>query len=96
MTDVLLDGKVNAVVMSTGTGGTLAGVSMFLKEKNSKIRTVLADPPVRQSVRSLPRCAAFNRREVSCTITSELANWTEQKVHRLLKVRAFGGAVNSL
>jgi cysteine synthase A len=40
-----LDGKVNAVVMSTGTGGTLAGVSMFLKEKNSKIRTVLADPP---------------------------------------------------
>jgi cysteine synthase A len=43
----LLDGKVNAVVMSTGTGGTLAGISMFLKEKNSKIRTVLADPPVR-------------------------------------------------
>ncbi len=41
-----LDGKVNAVVMSTGTGGTLAGISMFLKEKNSKIRTVLADPPV--------------------------------------------------
>jgi cysteine synthase A len=32
--------------MSTGTGGTLAGVSMYLKEKNSKIRTVLADPPV--------------------------------------------------
>lgn len=41
-----LDGKVNAVVMSTGTGGTLAGVSMYLKEKNKNIRTVLADPPV--------------------------------------------------
>jgi cysteine synthase A len=34
--------------MSTGTGGTLAGISMYLKEKNSKIRTVLADPPVRK------------------------------------------------
>ncbi|CAF1118425.1 unnamed protein product [Rotaria sp. Silwood1] len=39
------NGKVNAFVMSTGTGGTLAGTSMYLKEKNSKIRTVLADPP---------------------------------------------------
>ncbi|CAM4796225.1 unnamed protein product [Rotaria magnacalcarata] len=39
------NGKVNAVVMSTGTGGTLAGISMYLKEKNNKIRTVLADPP---------------------------------------------------
>jgi cysteine synthase A len=43
---LFLDGKVNAVVMSTGTGGTLAGISMYLKEKNSQIRTVLADPPV--------------------------------------------------
>jgi len=29
---------------STGTGGTLAGVSMYLKEKNPAIKTVLADP----------------------------------------------------
>ena len=94
MTDVLLDGKVNAVVMSTGTGGTLAGVSMFLKEKNSKIRTVLADPPVRPSVRSLCRRAAFIRREVSCTITFELANWIERKVHRSPKVSAFCSAEN--
>lgn len=48
-------GKVNAVVMSTGTGGTLAGVSMFLKEKNPKIRTVLADPPVRCRIFVRPR-----------------------------------------
>jgi cysteine synthase len=44
-----LDGKVNALIMSTGTAGTLAGASMFLKEKNPKIRTVLADPPVSPS-----------------------------------------------
>lgn len=38
------DGKVDAWVTSTGTGGTLAGVAMYLKEKNSAIKNVLADP----------------------------------------------------
>jgi cysteine synthase len=45
--------------MSTGTGGTLAGVSMFLKEKNSRIRTVLADPPVDERVRRCPMRTRF-------------------------------------
>jgi cysteine synthase len=38
------DGKVDAWVAATGTGGTFAGVAMFLKSKNSAIKTVLADP----------------------------------------------------
>ncbi|MBW4546635.1 MAG: cysteine synthase A [Symplocastrum torsivum CPER-KK1] len=38
------EGKVDAWVTATGTGGTLAGVSLFLKEKNSNIKTVVADP----------------------------------------------------
>jgi cysteine synthase A len=38
-------GKVDAFVASSGTGGTLAGTSEFLKSKRSSIRTVLADPP---------------------------------------------------
>jgi cysteine synthase A len=38
------DGKIDAWVAATGTGGTYAGVSLFLKEKNSNIRCVLADP----------------------------------------------------
>lgn len=38
------DGKVDAWITSTGTGGTLAGVAMYLKEKNPAIKTVLADP----------------------------------------------------
>ncbi len=38
------DGKVDAWVTSTGTGGTLAGVAMYLKEKNPAIKTILADP----------------------------------------------------
>lgn len=38
------EGKVNAVVFGTGTGGTLAGTSMYLKEKNKQIQAVCADP----------------------------------------------------
>ncbi|MEW5860597.1 MAG: cysteine synthase A [Cyanobacteriota bacterium] len=38
------DGKVDAWVTATGTGGTLAGVAMYLKEKNPAVKTVLADP----------------------------------------------------
>jgi cysteine synthase A len=39
------DGKVDAFVAASGTGGTLAGTSEYLKSRNAKIRTVLADPP---------------------------------------------------
>lgn len=38
------DGKVDAWVAATGTGGTYAGVSLYLKEKNPAIQCVLADP----------------------------------------------------
>jgi cysteine synthase A len=37
-------GRIDAFVASVGTGGTLAGVSMALKERNARVRTVLADP----------------------------------------------------
>jgi cysteine synthase len=38
------DGKVDGWVTATGTGGTYAGVAMFLKEKNPAIHCVVADP----------------------------------------------------
>jgi cysteine synthase A len=38
------DGKVDAWVASTGTGGTYAGVALYLKEKNPQIKCVVADP----------------------------------------------------
>ncbi len=38
------DGKIDTWVASTGTGGTFAGVSLFLKEKNPNIKCVVADP----------------------------------------------------
>jgi cysteine synthase A len=37
-------GRVDAFVCATGTGGTLAGVARYLKERNPRVRIVLADP----------------------------------------------------
>ena len=37
-------GKVDGFTCAIGTGGTLAGVSRFLKEKNSSVRIAAADP----------------------------------------------------
>ncbi|MES1196521.1 MAG: pyridoxal-phosphate dependent enzyme, partial [Steroidobacter sp.] len=37
-------GKINAFVCATGTGGTLGGVARYLKQKNSSVKTFLADP----------------------------------------------------
>lgn len=39
-------GSVNGFICATGTGGTLAGVGRFLKEKSDgKVQIWLADPP---------------------------------------------------
>jgi len=38
------EGRVDAWVAATGTGGTYAGVALYLKEQNPGIRCVLADP----------------------------------------------------
>ena len=38
------EGKIDGFVCSSGTGGTIAGVSNFLKEKNNSIKIYLSDP----------------------------------------------------
>jgi cysteine synthase len=38
------DGKVDGFVCAVGSGGTLAGVSLALKERNKNIKIALADP----------------------------------------------------
>jgi len=38
------EGKVDGFVCSSGTGGTIGGVSSFLKEKNKEIQIFLSDP----------------------------------------------------
>jgi cysteine synthase A len=40
-----LDGKVDGFVSAVGTGGTLAGVAMALKERSKDVKIALADPP---------------------------------------------------
>ena len=37
-------GRIDAFVCATGTGGTLAGVARYLKERRPEVRVVLADP----------------------------------------------------
>ncbi len=37
-------GKLDAFVAATGTGGTLGGISRYLKRENSKVQVFLADP----------------------------------------------------
>ncbi len=39
-----LNGQIDAFISSVGTGGTIAGVSRYLKEKNPSIHVRLADP----------------------------------------------------
>jgi cysteine synthase A len=38
------DGKVDGFVCAVGTGGTLAGVSLGLKERNKNVKIAIADP----------------------------------------------------
>lgn len=38
-------GRIDAFVAASGTGGTIAGVSEFLKTRSNAVRTVLVDPP---------------------------------------------------
>ncbi|MBN3884677.1 MAG: cysteine synthase A [Nostoc sp.] len=38
------DGKIDAWTAATGTGGTYAGVALYLKEQNPAVKCVVADP----------------------------------------------------
>lgn len=39
-----MDGKIDVVVVAAGSGGTAAGVSKFMKEKNHNIKIIMPDP----------------------------------------------------
>ncbi len=39
-----LDGRVDAIVVGVGSGGTLTGCARYLREKNPNVRIILADP----------------------------------------------------
>ncbi|HEX2925146.1 MAG TPA: cysteine synthase family protein [Ruminiclostridium sp.] len=39
-----LDGKIDYVVAGAGSGGTISGVLRYIKERNPKVKGILADP----------------------------------------------------
>ncbi|MCM2349145.1 MAG: cysteine synthase A [Bacteriovoracaceae bacterium] len=39
-----MDGRIDAVIVAAGSGGTAAGVSKYMKEKNHNIKVVMPDP----------------------------------------------------
>lgn len=41
---IQMNGKVDAVVVAAGSGGTAAGVSKYFKEKNPKTKVIVPDP----------------------------------------------------
>ncbi|XP_009602975.1 cysteine synthase 2 [Nicotiana tabacum] len=56
-------GKLDAFIAAAGTGGTIAGVSQFLKEKNSNVRCFLIDPPGSGLFNKVTRGVMYTREE---------------------------------
>ncbi|KAL3851136.1 hypothetical protein ACJIZ3_013018 [Penstemon smallii] len=56
-------GKLDAFVAAAGTGGTVAGVSRFLKEKDSSIKCFLIDPPGSGLFNKVTRGVMYTREE---------------------------------
>lgn len=56
-------GRLHAFVSGAGTGGTLAGVSRYLKQRDPSIRVYLADPPGSSLYNKVKRGVLFAREE---------------------------------
>ncbi|CDP01522.1 unnamed protein product [Coffea canephora] len=56
-------GKLDAFIAAAGTGGTVAGVSCFLKEKNANVRCFLIDPPGSGLFNKVTRGVMYTREE---------------------------------
>ncbi|KAJ8542835.1 hypothetical protein K7X08_005358 [Anisodus acutangulus] len=56
-------GKLDAFIAAAGTCGTVAGVSQFLKDKNSNIKCFLIDPPGSGLYNKITRGVMYTREE---------------------------------
>lgn len=56
-------GEIHGFVAAAGTGGGIAGISRFLKEKNPKIKCFLIDPPGSSLYNRVTRGVLFTREE---------------------------------
>lgn len=56
-------GKLDAFIAAAGTGGTVAGVSQYLKDQNSNIKCFLIDPPGSGLYNKVTRGVMYTREE---------------------------------
>ncbi|CAI6011968.1 unnamed protein product [Closterium sp. NIES-65] len=56
-------GTVDAFVAAAGTGGTIAGISCYLKEQNPGVKTFLIDPPGSSLFHKVTRGVLYTRQE---------------------------------
>ncbi len=84
-----MGGRVDALVSAAGSGGTIAGTSRALKERDPKIEVVLADP-YGSGLKSFVETGEFKSEGSSITegigIMRLVANFAEARVDRALKV----------
>eukprot|EP01112_Ceratiomyxa_fruticulosa_P019194 TRINITY_DN6247_c0_g1_i2.p1 TRINITY_DN6247_c0_g1~~TRINITY_DN6247_c0_g1_i2.p1 ORF type:complete len:312 (+),score=48.97 TRINITY_DN6247_c0_g1_i2:454-1389(+) len=56
-------GKVDGIVMGSGTGGTIAGIGRFLKDKNPDVKVFLVDPPGSGLYNLVTKGVMFDKRD---------------------------------
>lgn len=61
-------GRIDGFVMSAGTGGTIAGISRFLKERDRRIRVLLADPTGSSLCNKVNHDVCYTRQQSERTI----------------------------
>jgi cysteine synthase A len=84
-----MEGRVSALVSAAGSGGTIAGSSRALKERDSKVEVILADP-FGSGLKHFLEHGEFKTEGSSITegigIMRLVANFAEAKVDRALKI----------
>ncbi len=83
------DGKVDVIVSVCGTGGTIGGVSKYLKEQNTNIETWLVDPDgsgIYQYLKSGEYQSDGSSFTEGIGIMRSVANFREAKIDRALNL----------
>jgi cysteine synthase A len=77
--------QVDAFAMSSGTGGTIAGVGKYLKERNPQCRIVLVDPPGSALYNKIQHGVAYASEQRERTLRRHRYQEAVDMAHWLLK-----------